>query len=215
MRKLTEDQHEDLRQHLKQKNIEYVELYDEIYDHYASAFELGQEKLEDVNNRLDQTFTQEYIDDHRKQIDKRIFKGIRSVYKKEMSKFFRWPQIMASILSGLLIMTVAFAIPLDLFKFYILIPCYAIPMIPFLYFFIQEHRKLVPRNLKSASYQAMNKMAIIPLLVFNVANSITLFGDNSNQEVSAFILGLSIIILIAYDIITIKVFKQKIKYQMV
>lgn len=214
MRKLTEDQKEQLKSHLKKKLIEYVELYDEIYDHYASAYEQGDEHLDKVIIRLDQTFTQAYIDDHRKKIHKRIFKNIRSVYKKEIRNFFKWPQMVTSVLSALLIMTIAYFLPTESLKLYVLLPLLAIPMVPFLYFFVQEHRKLVPRNLKSAAYEAINKIGIIPAIVFNVANLATFTGVDSNKEVSAVILGLSIITLIAYDIITIKVFKHKVKYQM-
>ncbi|SMG10150.1 hypothetical protein SAMN05661096_00295 [Marivirga sericea] len=213
MRKLSDNQKEELQIHLKQKLIEYVELYDEIYDHYASAYELGNDNFENIINGLDQTFTQEYIDEHRKQISKRIFKNIRSVYKKEINKFFRWPQIVTSVLFVALIVAVVYLLPLYSSIWYILFPTIAIPIVPFIYFLIQEHRKLVPRNLKSASYQAMNKIGSLFSLVFNSALFFTSFADNWSHWVTAVVLGLSISVLIAYAVITLKVFKQKMRYQ--
>lgn len=214
MRKLTQDQKEKLKNHLSQRKIRYVELYDEIYDHYASVYEFGKEELEETIHQLDAHFTQAYINQHKEQISKSIYKSLLANYKKEFASFFQWPQIVTSIVTGLLIIALAYLIPEDIYKLYILLPCFVIPFVPFAYFFIQEHRKLVPLNLKSAAFEVLNKLGIIPVLAFNAVNILLIFGDHLNKVETAILLGISVLILIVYDIITIKVFKQKIKYQM-
>ncbi|MCH7408256.1 hypothetical protein MM239_02525 [Belliella sp. DSM 111904] len=56
--KLNKDQIEQLHYHINAKHIEYVEIRDEVLDHYQTALELEDAKsMEDVLRSLDQTFT--------------------------------------------------------------------------------------------------------------------------------------------------------------
>lgn len=56
--KLSEKDIEKLHHHINAKHIEYVEIRDEVLDHYQTALELEQERsMEEVLAELDQTFS--------------------------------------------------------------------------------------------------------------------------------------------------------------
>lgn len=210
MRNLTEEQQLFLKSHLTERRIEYIELYDEIYDHYVSAYESGNEEFEVLIKNLDQHFTQEYIDEQRETIVKRQYKNLLSIYKKELLSFFQWPQILTTVLLMIAVILLAHELENNIFMYYILIPNVVLLLIPFAYYGIQIHRKLIfPYNLKSAAYDALNKVGLIPVLIHNI-----LIGINTiSQEGQPWISAISVILIFCYTIISIKVFKQRIKYQ--
>jgi hypothetical protein len=215
MRSLSEKQRELLEIHLSKTRIRYVELYDEVYDHYASAYEQGNEEFENVLNNLHQQFTFEYIDANENCLTKKIFKNIRSIYKKEMISFLKWPKIIISVLSTIFLIVLASVMPATTFTYYILFPCMIFSVIPSGYYFIQEHRKLVKRNLKSASLEAMNKVLFLPCLLFQTFVFLSgISFDGFNITENPIFLGVLFIIVLPFNIITIDVYKQKIKYQL-
>ncbi len=216
MRTLTEDQRNLLKTHLSKTYIEYVELYDEIYDHYASAYEQGENDFESVLNNLDEQFTKEYINDNKTKLSKNIYKKVLALYKKEAIAFLLWPQIIISVLAVAIIMFLVYLLPYSTFLYYVLIPAMLLSLFPYLYFSIQIHRKLIlPLNLKSASYEATNKIGSVVVIAFNFLNFISIIvRDNTSDSNNPYILGVSVLLFGWYSVITLKVFKQRIKHQL-
>jgi hypothetical protein len=56
MRTLTSAEKDQLSKHIAKKPITYIELYNELFDHYASTFEKGDISLEDTLAQLDEHF---------------------------------------------------------------------------------------------------------------------------------------------------------------
>jgi hypothetical protein len=92
--KLTDDQIKQLHYHINDKRIPYIEVRDEVLDHYQTALEHEEEKtMEDALEVLDQTFTVEYC----KEIAKNYIQELRSEYpillKKKVIQMFGWKRI--------------------------------------------------------------------------------------------------------------------------
>ena len=74
---LSKDQIEQLHNHINAKLIPYIEVRDEVLDHYQTALEHEEEKtMEEVLKELDQTFTIGYC----KEIAKNYIHELRSEY---------------------------------------------------------------------------------------------------------------------------------------
>ena len=75
--KLNKDQIEQLHYHINGKLTPYIEVRDEVLDHYQTALELEEEKtMEEVLKELDQTFTIDYC----KKIAKNYIHELKSEY---------------------------------------------------------------------------------------------------------------------------------------
>lgn len=75
--KLTDDQIKQLHYHVNDKRIPYIEVRDEVLDHYQTALEHEDEKtMEDALEVLDQTFTIGYC----KEIAKNYLQELKSEY---------------------------------------------------------------------------------------------------------------------------------------
>lgn len=97
--KLTDDQIKQLHYHVNDKRIPYIEVRDEVLDHYQTALEHEDEKtMEDALEVLDQTFTVEYC----KEIAKNYIQELRSEYptllKRKVIQMFSLKRIPFSFL---------------------------------------------------------------------------------------------------------------------
>jgi hypothetical protein len=97
--KLTDDQIKQLHYHINDKRIPYIEVRDEVLDHYQTALEHEDEKtMEDALEVLDQTFTIGYC----KEIAKNYIQELRSEYptllKKKVIQMFSLKRIPISFL---------------------------------------------------------------------------------------------------------------------
>lgn len=102
MRTINFEELEILKAHLNNRPFQYEEVYNEVLDHYATAYENSENELDQVLAEMDEVFpnhrialiNSKYLDDLRKQLRKShwtIFLGN-----------FRWPQIVYTILIGIL-----------------------------------------------------------------------------------------------------------------
>ncbi|WP_304517829.1 hypothetical protein [Cecembia rubra] len=92
--KLTEKDIETLHYHINAKQIPYIEVRDEVLDHYQTALELEQERsMEEVLAELDQTFTISYC----KEIADSYINQLRSEYpnllKRKLIEMFGWKRL--------------------------------------------------------------------------------------------------------------------------
>jgi hypothetical protein len=92
--KLTDDQIKQLHYHINDKRIPYIEVRDEVLDHYQTALEHEEAKtMEDALEVLDQTFTIGYC----KEIAKNYIQELRSEYptllKKKVIQMFSLKRI--------------------------------------------------------------------------------------------------------------------------
>jgi hypothetical protein len=129
--KLSENQIKQLHYHINGKQIPYIEVRDEVLDHYQTALEHEDEKtMEDALEVLDQTFTVEYC----KEIAKNYLHELKSEYpillKKKVIQMFGWKRIPITFLiliAGLSIPTFysepwrLFSMMNSIFLFFILI----------------------------------------------------------------------------------------------
>ena len=93
MRTIKPEELEDLKKHLLEKPFKYEEVYNEVLDHYATAYEESEETLEKLINDLDQKFSNSKIEE----INTRYFDDLkRSLRKSHWTIFIghlRWPQL--------------------------------------------------------------------------------------------------------------------------
>lgn len=92
--KLTEKDIETLHYHINAKQIPYIEVRDEVLDHYQTALEKEEERsLEEVLAELDQTFTNSYC----KEISDSYINQLRDEYpdllKKKLQEMFGWKRL--------------------------------------------------------------------------------------------------------------------------
>ncbi|GHB34478.1 hypothetical protein [Mongoliitalea lutea] len=81
--KLNKDQIEQLHYHINTKQIPYIEVRDEVLDHYQTALELEQERpVKEVLAELDQTFTVGYC----KQLSGNYLNELHSAYPEVFKK---------------------------------------------------------------------------------------------------------------------------------
>jgi len=97
--KLNKDQIEQLHYHINGKLTPYIEVRDEVLDHYQTALELEEEKtMEEVLKELDQTFTIDYC----KKIAKNYIHELKSEYpfllKNKILRMFSLKRIPFTIL---------------------------------------------------------------------------------------------------------------------
>lgn len=97
MKAITSDQLDQLKTHLIKKPFKYEEVFNEVLDHYASAYEQSNQVLEEVVAELDMAFTHQKID----QINKKYFRDLRyhlrKTYFSILAGNFRWPQLIYTL----------------------------------------------------------------------------------------------------------------------
>ncbi|TVP47782.1 MAG: hypothetical protein EA341_12025 [Mongoliibacter sp.] len=106
--KLTEKDIEKLHYHINAKHIEYIEIRDEILDHYQTALESQEEKsMEEVLKDLDQTFTIGFCRQAGRDYLSSLKKEYTIRYKQELFSLFTTKNLWIT----LLILAIAISIP--------------------------------------------------------------------------------------------------------
>lgn len=220
MRKLSSKQKEQLVNHIAKKPIEYIELYNELFDHYASAYENGEETLEDTIERLDNHFHYQKVKAINTNLLKKTKKSMNEIYLAELKNFWRWPQIISTI--GLLIITIALInfISVKLLLWYVIIPMLFFNTSLLLYgTYLRKRKKYGDKKFKSAHFNASQHYLSLPTTIFNLCiflPVLPLESDSSrilffeNYPVVVFIL---LILFSSSAYIGFKVFRSKIKVQ--
>ncbi len=102
MNKITNDELKTLRDHLLKKPFKYEEVFDEVLDHYASAYEQSELSLEEVISNQDHQFPNNKIED----INRRYYNDLRRHLRKDHFSIFlgnfRWPQLLTTLLLAVL-----------------------------------------------------------------------------------------------------------------
>ena len=97
MRTLTSEQKTQLADHIANKPIKYIELYNELYDHYASSNEYSEEIFEETIERLDDHFHYQKVKSINANLLKKTKRSVKEIYWSEFKNFWRWPQILTTL----------------------------------------------------------------------------------------------------------------------
>lgn len=89
---------EKLHYHINSKHIQYIEVRDEILDHYQTALQKEDKRsMEEVLASLDQTFTNSYC----KEISESYINQLRDEYpklfKKKLAEMFGWGRLPVTV----------------------------------------------------------------------------------------------------------------------
>lgn len=95
--KLQKAHKERLANHIAKKPIEYIELYNELYDHYATTYEIGNQSFEDSLEELDNHFHYQRVNRINDNLLKMTKRSVNEIYWREFKDFWRWPQVLATI----------------------------------------------------------------------------------------------------------------------
>ncbi|HET8859080.1 hypothetical protein [Marivirga sp.] len=220
MRTLSREQKEQLANHLAKKPIEYIELYNELYDHYASSYENGNKQFEEVLRELDQHFDYQKVKTINANLLKKTKKSVNEIYWKEFKNFWRWPQIVSTLgflLFGLIILEF---LPIKVVMWSVIIPLLIFNVILTFYGLILKHRhKFGNKKFDSAHYQATQHYLNLPTSIFNLSIFLPIMTLQSSLSRIQFYEKYSVLLLLlmmtfftaAY--IGFKVFRTKIKMQ--
>jgi len=110
--KLSLDQIEQLHYHINDKQIPYIEVRDEVLDHYQTALELEQERpMEEVLAGLDKTFTITYC----KEVADNYIKELRSEYpsliRRKFLEMFEWRRLPLTLIIFSLGLSIPYLFP--------------------------------------------------------------------------------------------------------
>ena len=107
MKTITKTELDTLKEYLGTKSFRYEEVYNEVIDHYATAYENSESSLDQVINDLDQKFSNKKIEE----INTRYFNDLKSSLRRSHWTIFmgnfRWPQIVYTLLIALVCRGVA------------------------------------------------------------------------------------------------------------
>ncbi|WP_258099473.1 hypothetical protein [Marinoscillum pacificum] len=97
MKTITKTELDTLKEYLGTKPFRYEEVYNEVIDHYATAYEQSDLGLYDVIREQDKHFTDKKI----REIDQLFIKDVkRQLYKAHLGLFigyFKWPQFLMTL----------------------------------------------------------------------------------------------------------------------
>ncbi|WP_421873810.1 hypothetical protein [Marinoscillum sp.] len=103
MKSISAEELDQLKGHLMKKPFKYEEVYHEVLDHYATAYERSSESLGEVRVELDKDFSDNKVED----INSRYFDDLkRSLRKSHGTIFmghFRWPQLMYTLIATIVL----------------------------------------------------------------------------------------------------------------
>jgi len=96
-----------IKKNLSKKPFTYEEVYNEVLDHYATAYEQSEGELQVVMSELDEEFNDHKI----RQINSRYFndlkKSLRNTHWKMFIGNFRYPQVVNTIIYILILSLLA------------------------------------------------------------------------------------------------------------
>ncbi|MEM7296945.1 MAG: hypothetical protein AAF391_01630 [Bacteroidota bacterium] len=106
---INEQELETIKAHLCSKPFSYEEVYDEVLDHYATAYEASTVPLKEVIEGLDKEFTDSKI----RSINSKYFQDLKKTLRKSSWSLFlgnfRWPHLITTLIYVVLLF---FIVPL-------------------------------------------------------------------------------------------------------
>lgn len=220
MRTLTSEQKEQLANHIATKPIKYIEFYNELYDHYASAYESGEKCFEDTLTELDKHFHTDKIEQVNKYVISKTKKVVRSIYWTELKGFWRWPQIISTF--GILLLSALYikVVPMDLLLLIGIFPLLIFIMIISLKgYFLGNRKKVGNKKFKSAHHKAAEYYQQLPLHLFNmtVLFPLIVLGPSTQKihfyEKYPIIVFLLLALFLSCAYIGMKIYRTKTKVQ--
>lgn len=220
MRKLSNEQKEKLANHIAKKPIEYIELYNELYDHYASTYEQGEKDFDKILEVLDQEFDYYKVKSINDNLVDKTRKSVNQIYAEEFKNFWRWPQIMSTLVILFLGYLFIEFLPMKILVWYVFTPFLIFTTALLIYGGILTTRKKNGiKKYKSAHLASAHHFLTLPVTLFNLTVFLpALFLEPykpriefyENYPLVPFILML-IFFIASY--IGFKVFRTKIKVQ--
>lgn len=220
MRNLTTEQKEQLADHIAKKPIEYIELYNELYDHYASTYEKGNDNFEDTLSKMDDHFYFQRVKTINDCLLKKTKRCVNKIYWKELKEFWRWPQIITTI--GILLagVTLIEFIAVKSIIWFVVVPILIFNIGLFFYGAnIYRFKKNGNRKFKSAYFRAAQHYLTLPTSIFNLSIFLPIMAlapDASKTlffETYPLLLLFLMIIFLTAAYIGYKVVKTKINVQ--
>jgi len=220
MRKLSSEQKEQLQNHIAKRPVEYIELYNELYDHYASAYENGELSLEETLNELDEHFNYQKVKSINSKLLKKTKKTINDLYWREFKSFWRWPQVLTTICILLIGFFLFQNISVKGFVWFIIMPLLLFNVGLNVYGpLLKSLNKVGGRKLNSAHFNVSQHYINLPLTIFNLTTFLPIIVLSSEYpgihfyESYPFVLFVLFTLFISSAIIGFKVFRTKIKIQ--
>ncbi|MGJ3236161.1 hypothetical protein [Marivirga sp.] len=220
MRTLTAEQKTQLANHIAKKPIDYIELYNELYDHYASSYEKGEKSLEETLEELDDHFYYQRVKRINSNLLKKTKKSVNEIYWREFKNFWRWPQIVSTLgilFLGLLLIE---TIPVKSIVWYILVPILVINVGLLLYGSILKYlKKQAGKKFESAHFKATQHYLSLPTTIFNLTIFLpVLVLEPSEPTISIFekypaIVLVLLMLFFTSAFIGFKLFRTNIKVQ--
>ncbi|WP_296618932.1 hypothetical protein [Marivirga sp.] len=220
MRTLSSEQKEQLTNHIAKKPIKYIGLYNELYDHYASTYEIGENDFENTLEALDQEFDYYKVKSINDNLVDKTRKSVNQIYVEEFKNFWRWPQIMTTL--GILFLCYSFIefLPMKIIVWYVFMPFLIFTSAILIYGgILTKRKKYGNKRFESAHLASAHHFLSLPVTLFNLTVFLpALFLEPykpriefyENYPLIAFIL-MMIFFIAAY--IGFKVFKSKIRVQ--
>ena len=218
--KLTKEQQAELAEHIAKKPIDYIELYNELFDHYASAYEKDDQSLEETIDELDAHFHYQRVKRINGNLLKKTKKSVNEIYWTEFKNFWHWPQIISTI--GILVscfFLIEFA-PTKSIVWYVLVPTLVFNGSLLVYGSILKYsRKQGKKKFESAYFSATQHYLSLPTTIFNLTIFLPVLILEPGKstigvfEAYPFIVLFLLILFITSAYIGFKVFKTKIRIQ--
>jgi|GEM_PF-4610147 hypothetical protein len=169
MRTLTGKQKEHLSNHIAKKPIDYIELYNEFYDHYASTYENGDEDFKATLENLDQEFNYYKVKSINENLVAKTRKSVNQIYIEEFKNFWRWPQIISTLSIIFLAYSFIEFLPMKILLWYVFTPFLIFTTALLIYGGILTTRKKNSiKKFKSAHLTATHHFLSLPVTLFNL-----------------------------------------------
>ncbi|MGM0581209.1 MAG: hypothetical protein ACQETL_11050 [Bacteroidota bacterium] len=220
MRTLSSIQKEQLAKHIAEKPIEYIELYNELFDHYSSAYEKDEESFDATLEALDDHFHHQKVKSINHNLLKKTKSSVNEIYWAELKDFWRWPQIISTI--GFLIIIIALInfTSIKLLVWYIIIPMLFFNTSLLLYgTYLRKRKKYGNKKFKSAHFNASQHYLNLPTTIFNLCIFLPVMALESDSSRVLFFENYPVVVFILLILfstsayIGFKVFRTKIRIQ--
>lgn len=220
MRTLTQEQKEQLANHIAKKPIQYIELYNELYDHYASAYEKGEGSFAKTIEELDSHFDYGKIKRIDNNLLKKTKKSVNEIYWKEFKDFWRWPQIVSTL--GMLIFGIFLIrfFEMKIIMWFIIMPILVFNAGIVVYgLILRQKNKKGSKKFESAHLRTAQHYLTFPATLLNLSLFLPVLAFDAEKSHYDFIIQYPIIVFGLLLICTtsayigLKVFRTKIRVQ--
>ncbi|WP_258099471.1 hypothetical protein [Marinoscillum pacificum] len=221
MKTITTQELDLLKDHLIKKPFKYQEVFLEVLDHYATAYEQSEDSLEETIVKTDRVFPNARIEDINARYIKDLIRQMRKAHFTFFTNFFRWPQLLTTVLIVILFMLAAPIIhEYKAIKLTIFLGLAFVPFVLTIYVGVKSFRKRreYPGKLKNGHYNAMSIFLIIALNYMQINSFFRFFSDTENAnmlEISPYWTAGFLLIGLALCSTTIQLFNAKVKPNMV